>query len=157
MEAVVEHGGEIFCNAAHAARSNRFDPGLFDGFKYRARLLAARRQLAMHRRVMAGEPQRDRVGMAANDCGLALVQSPRRLRQTRLAADKPGPLRGKVDFKIALGGNRFEANSDGALKGLGRSFFRCALRFDVGAHLSIVIPGRRETANPESVFTVVAI
>jgi hypothetical protein len=106
---------------------------------------------------MAGEPQRDRVGMAANDCSLALVQSPRRLRQTRLAADKPRPFRGKVDFEIALAGNRFEANSDGALKGLGRSFLRCAFRFDVGAHLSIVIPGRREMASPESILTVVAV
>jgi hypothetical protein len=73
MEAIVEHGGEIFRNAAHAARSNRFDPSLFDGFEYSARLLAARRQLAMNRRVMAGEPQRDRVGMTANDCRLAFV------------------------------------------------------------------------------------
>jgi hypothetical protein len=92
MEAVVEHGGEIFRDPAHATRANRFDPCLFDGFEYGARLLAAGRQLAMHRRVMAGEPQRDRVGMTANDCSLALVQSPRRLRQTRLAADEPGPL-----------------------------------------------------------------
>jgi hypothetical protein len=73
MEAVVEHGGEIFRDAAHAARSNCFDPGLFDGFKYGARLLAPRRQLAMDRRIMAGEPQRDRVGMAAYDCRLAFV------------------------------------------------------------------------------------
>src|SRR5262249_58153473 len=118
METVVEHCGEIFRNATHAARTNRFDPGLFDGFEHGARLLAARRQFAMDRRIMAGEPQRDRVGVAANDCSLAFVQSPRWLRQTRLAADKSGPLRGKVDFEIALGSNRFEANSDGALKRL---------------------------------------
>src|SRR5262249_23149424 len=118
----------------------RFDPGLFDGFEHGARLLAARRQFAMDRRIMAGEPQRDRVGVAANDCSLAFVQSPRWLRQTRLAADKSGPLRGKLDFEIALGSNRFEANSDGALKRLGWSFFGCAFRFDVGAHALLPLP-----------------
>src|SRR5262249_10814096 len=129
-------------NAAHAARSNCFDPSLFDGFEYGARLLATGRQLAMYRWVMAGEPQRDRVGMAANDCSLALVEPAWRLRPTRLAADKPGPLRGKVDLEIALGGNCFEANSDGALKRLGRSFFRSALRFDVGGHILVPLPAR---------------
>ena len=48
MEAVVEHGGEIFCDAAHAARADRLDAGLFDGLEHRARLLAAGRELAVH-------------------------------------------------------------------------------------------------------------
>src|SRR6516225_1889065 len=80
------------------AASALLDPGLLHWFEYGAGLLAARLESAMHRWVMAGEPQRDRVGVAANDCRLALIEPPRRLRQTRLAADEPRALRGKVDF-----------------------------------------------------------
>ena len=56
METVVEHGGEIFCHPAHAARADRLDARLLDRFEHGARLLAAGRQLAMHRRVVTGEP-----------------------------------------------------------------------------------------------------
>ena len=65
---------------------------LLDGFEHRARLLAAGRELAMHGRIVAGEPQRDRIGMAAHDRGLALVEPARRLRQPRLAAGEAGTL-----------------------------------------------------------------
>ena len=140
METIVEHGGEIFGNAAHAASADRFDPGLFDGFEHGARLLAAGRELAMDAGIMAGEPQCDRIGMPANNRGLALVEPPRRLRQARLAADKPWPLRSKIDFKIAFAGDRLEANSDRALERLGRSFFRFALGFDVRRHAFLPLP-----------------
>ena len=86
MEAVVEHGGEIPRDSAHAARADRLDAGLLDRFEHRARLLAAGHELAMHRRIVTGEPQRDRIGVAAHDRGLALVEPARRLRQPRLAA-----------------------------------------------------------------------
>ena len=61
METVVQHGGEIGLDAAHAPRADRFDAGLLDGFEHRARLLAAGHELAMHRRIVTGDPQRDRV------------------------------------------------------------------------------------------------
>jgi hypothetical protein len=73
MEAVVEHGGEIFCHPAHAAGADRLDAGLLDGFKHGAGLLAARRQLAMHRRIVTSETERDGIGMAAHDRGFPLV------------------------------------------------------------------------------------
>ena len=109
METVVEHGGEILRDAAHAARADRLDPRLLDGFEHRARLLAAGHELAMHRRIVAGEPQRDRIGMAAHDRGLALVEPARRLRQPRLAAGKPRPLGGEGDFEVGLAGDRAQA------------------------------------------------
>src|SRR5689334_24234929 len=90
--------------------------------------------------IMAGEPQCDRVGMPANNRGLALVKPPGRFRQARLAADKPRPLRSKIDFKIAFAGDRLEANSDRALERLGRSFFRRALGFDVRRHALLPLP-----------------
>ena len=52
------HTDEVFFrDTAHAASSNCLNASLFDRFEHSARLLAARRQLSMHRRVMAGEPQ----------------------------------------------------------------------------------------------------
>jgi hypothetical protein len=92
VETVVQHGGEILGDAAHAARADGLDAGLFDGIEHRARLLAAGHELAMHRRVVTGEPQRDRIGVAAHDGRLALVEAARRLRQARLAAGQPRPL-----------------------------------------------------------------
>ena len=65
MKTVVEHGGQILGHAAHAAGTYGFDSGLFDCFEHGARLLAARRQLPMHCRVVAGKPQRDRIGVTA--------------------------------------------------------------------------------------------
>ena len=131
MEAVVEHGGEILRDAAHAARADRLDARLLDRFEHRARLLAAGHELAMHRRIVTGEPQRDRVGVAAHDRGLALVEPARRLRQPRLAAGKAGPLGGERDLEIALAGDRPQADADRALERLGRRFLGGVLGLDV--------------------------
>ena len=70
MEAVVDHRGEIVLHADHAARADRLDAGLLDGVEHRAGLLAAGHQPAMHRRIVAGELERHRVGVAAHDRGL---------------------------------------------------------------------------------------
>ena len=131
METVVEHGGEIFGDAAHAARADGLDAGLLDGVEHRARLLAAGHELAMHRRVVTGEPQRDRIGVAAHDGGLALIEPPRRLRQPRLAAGEPRTLGRERHFEIALAGDRFQANADRALERFGRRFLDGGLGLDV--------------------------
>ena len=60
MEAVVEHGGQVARHAGHAARADRLDARLLDRLEHRARLLAARHQLAMHHRIVTGELERDR-------------------------------------------------------------------------------------------------
>jgi hypothetical protein len=91
VKTVVEHGGKIFGDTTHAAGPDCLNASLFDRFEHSAGLLAARRQLTMHRRVMAGEPQGDSVGMTTNDCSLALIKPPRRLRQAGFAASKAGP------------------------------------------------------------------
>ena len=70
MEAVVDHRGEIVLHAEHAARADRLDAGLLDRVEHRARLLAAGHQPAMHRRIVAGELERHRIGVAAHDRGL---------------------------------------------------------------------------------------
>ena len=57
-------------DAGHAARADRLDARLLDRLEHRARLLAAGHELAMHRRIVAGEPQRHRIGMAAHDRGI---------------------------------------------------------------------------------------
>ena len=50
MELVVQHRGEIFCDAGHAARADRLDARLLDRIEHRARLLPAGHEFAMHLR-----------------------------------------------------------------------------------------------------------
>ena len=57
-------------------------------------------QLAVHGGIVTGEPQRDRIGMAAHDGGFALVEPARRLRQPRLGAGEAGPLGGERDLEV---------------------------------------------------------
>ena len=101
MEAVVEHGRQIGLHPAHAARTDRLDAGLLDRIEHCARLLTAGHELAMHRGIVTGEPQRDRIGVPAHDRGLALGEPARRLRQPRLVGGEAGTLGGEADLDIA--------------------------------------------------------
>ena len=67
LEAILQHGVEILRDAFHAPGADRLDAGLFDGLEDGARLRRLRQQPAMDVGVMAGEPQRHRIGMAAQD------------------------------------------------------------------------------------------
>ena len=147
METVVEHRGEVPGNATHAARPDRFDAGLLDRFEHGPSLLAARRELAMHRRVVTGEPQRDRIGVAAHDCSFPRVEPPRRLRQPRLAAGKPGALCREADFEIALAGNRAQADADRSLERFSRRVLGGRFRLDVRGHSSCSFPRGRGKVN----------
>jgi hypothetical protein len=156
MKAVVEHGGEILGNAAHAARADRLDAGLLDGFEHGAGLLAAGRKLAMHCGIVTGEPQRERVGVTAHDRGFALVEPARRLRQPRLAAGETGALGRKADLEIAFAGDRAQADADGALERLGRRLLRGRLWLDVRGHFQVLAAQfcpRRELAQLNATFT----
>ena len=73
--AVLEHGREIAGDARHAPRADRLDPRLLDGVEHRAGGLRLRGEPAMDAGVVAGEPQRHRIGVAADtetSCGLSL-------------------------------------------------------------------------------------
>ena len=135
VELVVEHRGEILRHAVHAPRADRFDARLLDRFEHRARLLTARHLAAVHRRVMAGELQRNRVRMPAHDRGVLRVELARRLGQPRLAAGDAGALRRVGDLKVRLARDRAHAAGDRALERLGRGLLRRVLRLDVGGHL----------------------
>ena len=89
-------------DAVHAPRADRLDARLLDRLEHRARLLAAGHELAVHRRIVAGELQRDRIGMAAHDRGIRAGELARRLGQPRLAADDAGTLGGERDFELGL-------------------------------------------------------
>ena len=134
MKAVLEHGGEVARHALHAARADRLDPRLLDRLEHRARLLAARHQAAMHVRIMAGELERDRIGVTAHDRRLDGVELARRLGQPCLAAGETGPLGSVADFELGLARDRFEACGDRALERLGRRLPRRALAFEIGGH-----------------------
>jgi hypothetical protein len=131
VETVVEHGREVLCNAGHPACADRLDAGLLDRLEYGARLLPARHELAMHERVMAGELERDRVGVPAHDRGIRAAELSRRLGQARLAADDPGAFRGEGDFELRLARDRAQAPRDRALERLGRGVFRRISGLDV--------------------------
>ena len=92
------------------------------------------------RGIVAGELQRDRVGMAAHDRGLLAGQLARRLRQPRLAADQAGPLGGEGDFELGLAGDGAQAAGDRALERLGRGFLGGRLGLAVGGHGRSISP-----------------
>ena len=79
---------------------------LLDRLEHRARLLTRRHQPAMHRRIMAGQLEPDRIGMAAHDRSLLPRQLAGRLRQARLAADQTRTLGGVGDVEIGLARQR---------------------------------------------------
>ena len=118
-------------HARHAARADRLDARLLDRLEHRARLLPARHQLAMHHRIMTGELERDRIGMAAHDRGVRPGELARRLGQPCLAADDAGAFGGKGDFELGLAGNRAQAARDRPLERLGRAVLWHGLAFDV--------------------------
>ena len=120
MEAVVDHGGEIFRHARHAARSDRLDARLLDRLEHRPRLLSARHQLAVDGRIVARELERDGIRMAAHDRRVGTGELARRLGQTRLAADDAGTFGGEGDFKLRLAGNGAQAAAHRTLERLGR-------------------------------------
>ena len=124
VEALVQHGGQILGDAVHAPRADRLDARLLDRLEHRARLLAARLQAAMHRRIVAGNSQRNGVGMAAHDRRLALAELARRLRQPHLAAHQAGALGGEGHLQIRLARDRAQAAGDRALERLGRRVLR---------------------------------
>ena len=100
MEMIVEHRGEVLGHAGHAPRAERLDARLLDRLEHAARLRIARHQLAMQFGIVTGELQRDRIGVAAHDRGVALAHFARRLGQPRLAGRQPGPLGGERDFQL---------------------------------------------------------
>ena len=102
VKSVVEHGGEIFRHAGHAPRADRLDARLLDRLEHRARLLAAGHEFAMHRRIVAGELEREPVGVPAHDRGFLRVELARRFRQPDLAAGDARALGGELDLELRL-------------------------------------------------------
>ena len=135
VEALVQHGGEILRDAVHAPRADRLDARLLDRLEHRARLLALRLQAAMDRRIVAGNPQRDRIGIAAHDRGLGLGEFARRLRQPHFAAHQAGTFGREIDLQVGLARERAQAAGDRPLERLGRQFLRRRLALDVGGHV----------------------
>ena len=132
VKMIVEHGGEVFCDAGHAARPERLDAGLFDGFEHAARLRIARHQLAMHFRIVAGEFQRDGIGVAAHDGGIAPRHLARGLRQPRLAGREPGTFGGEGHFQLRRFRDRAQARRHRALERLGRRLPGAGAEFGIG-------------------------
>ena len=139
VEFLVKHGGQILGDAVHAPRADRLDARLLDRLEHRARLLAAGLQAAVHRRIVAGNAQCDRVGMAAHDRRLAARELARRLRQPHLAAHQAGALGGEGHFQLRLARDGAQAAGDRALERLGRRVLRRRFAFDVRGHHSALV------------------
>jgi hypothetical protein len=143
VETVVEHGGEISRHPLHAPRPDRLDSRLLDCLEYRARLLAARLQAPMNGRIMAGEAQRNRIGVAAHDRGLLRIELARRLRQPRLAAGEPRPFRRKGDVEVVVARDRAQTAGHRPLERFGRRILGRALAFYVRGHHSALVSHSR--------------
>ena len=108
--AVLQHGREVLGDARHAARADRLAARLLDCIEDAARLLGLRREAAVHGGVMAGEPQRHRIGLAAHDrrgrrhraCAAAPTDAPCR-------RSGPAARTRRRHFEVALPGDRPQA------------------------------------------------
>ena len=129
---IVEHGGEVFCDPGHAARADRLDAGLLNGLEHAACLRIARHQLAMHFGIVAGEFQRDGIGVSAHDGGIAPRHLARRLRQPRLARREAGPFGSEGHFQLRRFGDRAQARRHRALERLGRRLLGAGAEFGIG-------------------------
>ena len=89
LEAVLEHGAEVLRDAFHPAGADRLDTRLLDGVEDGTGLRRLRQQPAVHIGVMAGEPQRDRIGIAALDRGILLRKLARRLGEPHAGGGAP--------------------------------------------------------------------
>ncbi len=134
VETVVEHRGEVLRHPLHAPRADRLDPRLLDRLEHGARLLPARLQAAVNRRIVAGEPKRDRIGVAAHDRRLLRIELARRLRQARLAPCEARPLRRKRDLELVPARDRPQATGHRPLEGLSRRLLAGRLGFGVRSH-----------------------
>ncbi len=126
MIAVVEHRGEIRGDALHAPRADRLDARLLDRVEQRARRRIERRVATVDRLAVAGQPQRHRIGEAAQDRRLARIGLARRLGQARPralgAADEGGLVGGEGDLQLGMAGHRARARGERALERLVRRF-----------------------------------
>ena len=123
VEPVIEHGRQIPGNARHAAGANRLDTSLLDRLEEGARLLAARHKPPMHQRIMAGELERDRIGVAAHDRGIRSAELSRRFGQAYLSGHNTRAFGGECHREVRLAGDRAQAPCDRAFERLGRGFF----------------------------------
>ena len=106
---------------------------------------------AMHGGIVAGEAQRDRIGMAAHDRGLRLAELARRLRQARLAAHQARPLGGEGNFKLWLARERAQQPATARLNGSVGDSFDGGLALMLEA-MSVCCPSFR-CASAASVFS----
>ncbi len=150
MEMIVEHRGQVLCNARHPARADRLDARLLHRLEYAARLRISRYQLAVHLGIVTGELERDRVGMAAHDGRIAFGHLAGRLRQPRLARRETRTLGRKRHFQLRRPCDRTQARGYRALERLGRGFLGSGTEFGVGCrhcHLTAVVPANAGTHN----------
>ena len=148
MEMIVEHRGKILCDARHAARADRLDAGLLHRLEHAARLRIARHQLAMNLGIVAGELERDGIGVAAHDRGVALGHLARRLGQPGLAGREARTLGREGHIELRRFRDRLQAGGDRALERLGRRFLGVAEFGIGGGHLALtVVPAKAGTHN----------
>ena len=128
MILVVEHGGDVGGDALHAPRPNRFDARLLDRIEECSRGRILRLVALVDRLIVAGEPQRHRVGEPAQNCRLAQVGFSGRLGKPRASAfgagNQRGLIGGEADFEVRAPRHGASRAAERALKRL-----RPALRF----------------------------
>ena len=100
--ALVEHGAEVLRDTGHTASADGLHTRLLDRLEHRPRLLPDRLQAAVYGGIVAGELERDGIGVAAHDRGLAFAELARRLRQPNLVARDARTFGGEGDLQLAV-------------------------------------------------------
>ena len=142
MILVVQHGGEIAGHALHAARPDSLDARLFDSLEHCAGGRALRSKLSVHADIVTGQPQGQRIAVAAHDGDFLRGQLAGGFWQPRLGglarSDQGGPVRRIGDFKLRGLRHGAHAGRDGALERLLRGLgFRGRLAVGGRAHLRV--------------------
>jgi len=136
--AVLQHRRQVRRHARHAPRADGLAPRLLDRIEHRPGGLGLRRQPAMHRAVVAGEPQRHRVGMPAHDRHVGGGHLARRLGQTRLVAGQRRAVGCERHLELGQPRDRPQRASHRPLERFGRRFLGLG-RLAVGGHRAFVI------------------
>ncbi|MET3890370.1 hypothetical protein ABIE41_001446 [Bosea sp. OAE506] len=118
MVAVLQHRGDVAGHAGHPPRADAFDARLLDRIEHGTRRIAFRRGAAMHAGVVAGQAQRHRIGMAAQDRDVLRRQLAGRLGQPGAVADERGFVGREDDLHLRLAGDRLHRRGDGPLQRL---------------------------------------
>ena len=117
---VVQHLVDVAGHAGHAHAAQRLDARLLQRIERRAGLGLGRRALAVDVGIMAREPHRHGVALAAGDGDVAARRQARQIGEPRLVGGQQRPVGREADLELGLAGNGAHRRAHGGFERLGR-------------------------------------